>query len=62
MNIHLPAIFDVHQGYKVLTHCHILYIYYCYYYNYHSYFCSDWPELLDDYDDLATVVGYVSYD
>ena len=26
MNIHLPAIFDVHQGYKVLTHCHI-YIY-----------------------------------
>ena len=23
MNIHLPAIFDVHQGYKVLTHCHI---------------------------------------
>jgi len=27
MNIHLPAIliyFDVHQGYKVLTHCHML--------------------------------------
>jgi hypothetical protein len=24
MNIHLPAIFDVHQGYKVLTHCHIV--------------------------------------
>ena len=23
MNIHLPAIFYVHQGYKVLTHCHI---------------------------------------
>ena len=23
MNIHLPAIFDVHQGYKVLTHCHM---------------------------------------
>ena len=25
MNIHLPAIFGVHQGYKVLTHCHIFY-------------------------------------
>ena len=24
MNIHLPAILGVHQGYKVLTHCQIL--------------------------------------
>ena len=23
MNIHLPPIFDVHQGYKVLTHSHM---------------------------------------
>ena len=26
-----PSYFDVHQGYKVLTHCHI-YIYILYYY------------------------------
>ena len=24
MNIHLPCYFDVHQGYMVLTHCHVL--------------------------------------
>ena len=26
MNIHFTSYFDVHQGYKVLTHCHIIYI------------------------------------
>ena len=26
MNIHLPGIFYVHQGYKVLTHCHMCHL------------------------------------